>query len=452
MAENNQKGWHGSYSVAGKVYAERFPMILQKDEILKCRFKKKRVKDYFATEENFDDNKILVEDKEDIFSNKYKSKISLKKKHIDLCQDNINKKLLSQYEDYKYHLIHHQYSLDYKMKNSPCLNSTAYDPKRDLITPKTICGPKWNFITGRERGGLFSVNIEPITKNDKQCIYNYPKNGVPMEKLTQRGIIPTHYDFRIRTEKPFLTDPNKREDTSTTEKQFSQSTNDSNISLKNKNQQNLLNLYLSKDVNHSIDFSKILSREKYNNARAIKQTFTGFLNPKYDLVEPRTITMMSYKKKKQKPKNKRFLGLNIDSLYQKEIFQNDKHNNAINYQLMSKKVKNDKLPLYMQNISNRNSMGTFSEKALNMNNFAGSDFKNDYSSFCRKKSFNRVINKELLKISKIDSTEVKLHRLLNMLNKNRKVKGVMEYYLKNFDNNITDYTGNKFDGVTYESM
>ena len=39
-----------------------------------------------------------------------------------------------------------------------------------------------------------------------------------------------------------------------------------------------------------------------------------------------------------------------------------------------------------------------------------------------------------------------------MLNKNRKVKGVMEYYLKNFDNNITDYTGNKFDGVTYKSM
>ena len=53
MAENNQKGWHGSYSVAGKVYAERFPMILQKDEILKCRFKKKKSKRLFCNRRKF---------------------------------------------------------------------------------------------------------------------------------------------------------------------------------------------------------------------------------------------------------------------------------------------------------------------------------------------------------------------------------------------------------------
>ena len=59
MTENNQKGWHRSYSVCWESICRKISYDMQKDEILKCRFKKKRVKDYFATEENFDDKKIL---------------------------------------------------------------------------------------------------------------------------------------------------------------------------------------------------------------------------------------------------------------------------------------------------------------------------------------------------------------------------------------------------------
>ena len=42
MLENDVKGWHGSYSAIGRISAERFPMILIKDQILKGRYKKKK--------------------------------------------------------------------------------------------------------------------------------------------------------------------------------------------------------------------------------------------------------------------------------------------------------------------------------------------------------------------------------------------------------------------------
>ena len=35
MFENKTKGWHGSYSVIGKISAEKFHIILKKNQILK---------------------------------------------------------------------------------------------------------------------------------------------------------------------------------------------------------------------------------------------------------------------------------------------------------------------------------------------------------------------------------------------------------------------------------
>ena len=49
MFENPRKGWHGSYSRAGRVSAEQYQMILNKDKILN---EKKKIKlknlDFFS--------------------------------------------------------------------------------------------------------------------------------------------------------------------------------------------------------------------------------------------------------------------------------------------------------------------------------------------------------------------------------------------------------------------
>ncbi len=45
MAENETKGWYGSYSLAGKHSAEKFNNIVHKNEILRGEHKKARIHD-----------------------------------------------------------------------------------------------------------------------------------------------------------------------------------------------------------------------------------------------------------------------------------------------------------------------------------------------------------------------------------------------------------------------
>lgn len=48
MFENEAKGWHGSYSSLGRISAEKFPMILIKDQILEGKNKKENKRFFFT--------------------------------------------------------------------------------------------------------------------------------------------------------------------------------------------------------------------------------------------------------------------------------------------------------------------------------------------------------------------------------------------------------------------
>ena len=62
MFENQAKGWHGSYSTVGRNSAEKYPMILIKDKILKDKCEKKVIKDYFNTDDDWENDKIVMDD------------------------------------------------------------------------------------------------------------------------------------------------------------------------------------------------------------------------------------------------------------------------------------------------------------------------------------------------------------------------------------------------------
>ena len=66
MFENEAKGWHGSYSSVGRISAEKYPMILMMDQMIKGGNKKKKVKDYFSTEEA-PNNRLLLVEENDVF-------------------------------------------------------------------------------------------------------------------------------------------------------------------------------------------------------------------------------------------------------------------------------------------------------------------------------------------------------------------------------------------------
>ena len=165
MIENEAKGWHGSYSSVGRISAENFPMILIKDQIIKGRYKKKKMKDYFSTEEDLN-NKIILDEGDDIFNVEYKTKIKLKKRKKEICKPNTK---ISIPEEYKYHNLHHKDLFNYNkiLKNQSNLSSTAYDPKKDFTWAKTLTGPQWSSLCGREKGGIFKLDFGSLTPNNK---------------------------------------------------------------------------------------------------------------------------------------------------------------------------------------------------------------------------------------------------------------------------------------------
>ena len=94
MFENQAKGWHGSYSAVGKNSAEKYPMILIKDKILKDQVEKKQIKDYFTTDDEIENNKIIIDDGEDIFSPaSIRRKKKIKKKFVEVCEHQSKEKV-----------------------------------------------------------------------------------------------------------------------------------------------------------------------------------------------------------------------------------------------------------------------------------------------------------------------------------------------------------------------
>ena len=508
MLENDVKGWHGSYSAIGRISAERFPMILIKDQILKGRYKKKKMKDYFSTEEDINNNniKIIIDEGIDIFNNGYKGKTKLKKRKKEICEPNAKKNIP---EEYKYHNLHHKdlFNNNKRLKYQSNLSSVIYDPKKDFVWAKTLTGPQWNLLCGRDNDLIFKSDIEAISPKDdkyKKNIINTNKNklnsyyslrrGVPMDKMTQRGIIPIYYDLRIRNDRPFIINNNKtvnptnlnilnnlaktksyklikKEELSqlnniisNSEISFNQTTSQTQNHNFSKNK--LKKIYSSPEINHSINFSKSLSREQYNYIKRNREGIRPFFNPKYDLVEPRSLTMVSYKKNKDKSSSKRLIGIDTNLFFDPDKvinkINNHKENNVPNFKFMtSKNGEEGNLPSHMNNIFNRASLEIITEKGLKMNNYSESEMKNDYSDFCQKKSFNRLINYDLLKNEKNNilfngggggGVKSNLEKLAKKLGNNKKIKNLMEFYTKNLDNDKIQYTGSKFDSVTFKSI
>ena len=233
MFENNAKGWYGSYSVIGRNLVQRFTLILRKDEILSGNLKKAYYGDYFSTEESKIDEEEENKKKKriDIFSEEYdklkEEKVKMKNeeklaKNANLCtQQKVPEK-----ERYKFHQQHHhETERNLKLnKRKELDNFVSYYPKLDFIKKRTITGPKWQLLKGRN---LTNINKKKIKINEKikeknakvntkentnanknkdknnNFLVNYIFKSIPMNKMTRRGTLPINYDSRIRFDMPF---------------------------------------------------------------------------------------------------------------------------------------------------------------------------------------------------------------------------------------------------------
>ena len=211
MFENPRKGWHGSYSRAGRVSAEQYQMILNKDKIL---YEKKKIKlknlDFFS--QNDEEEQKINENEIDIFSlpPDMDKQMKLKKKQgkkKEICTTFYSKDLI---EKYKYHQTHHKEYKKFQEEHGYEPSSAKYFPKLDFIWPRTITGPKWEELSGRNNRKAFGFLAQQNKTYYDSKSYLKHKDLIPdhnvfiqMNKQTERGDFATHNDVRIRNDKPF---------------------------------------------------------------------------------------------------------------------------------------------------------------------------------------------------------------------------------------------------------
>ena len=456
MFENKAKGWFGSYSKVGRDSAEKYPMIMQKDKIFSNQYKKYKIKDYFTTEDDIDFEKTMMDYGEDIFSQTYQRKIERRERFKNVCALKTEEAMSV---DYKYHQIHHKglydYNLIIKGQKKYQTNSSVNLPKDDLTTKRIITGPKWVLLTGR-KNKLWKIKDLDIDFYNTEKIDRKKRKIFEMVKQTQRGNLPTSYDLRIRIEEPYDKKENHKKNNKLSP---IKATKTQIIEIPNLEKSPMdVN---EKKENHSLSFAKNMSREKYYFLTRDRNEIRPFFTPNYKFVEPRSITTVSYNQKNNKnPPLKRKIGIETNLLFDpyKSInkINNNKSGNAPDLRLMEGRENDDnkndeiRLPSYMNKVHNRNSLEIVTKKALQMNNYIKGEIKNYFSSF-NKKSFNAIINYNLLKNEKEDDN-LKLIKISKKLNVNEKIKGLMEFYSKNLDDESKLYSLKKIDGVTFNSF
>ena len=201
----------------------------------------------------------------------------------------------------------------------------------------------------------------------------------------------------------------------------------------------------------TIDFSKTPSREYINYLHRNREISNEYINPNFDLIYPKSISMVKYNNNFTKRKNRNyneFEGFNFSSYFDitKSFYKinNNKEGKKIIFDHMtSRPYQNNSLPVFMIR-NDRNSINSITNKTLEMNNFSNSNFMTNYSSF-DKKSFNNKINKNLKKNQKNSFNNC------NKLTKNKSSSYLFKYYLNNFEDDSLSKLEDKIDGITFKT-
>ena len=318
-------------------------------------------------------------------------------------------------------------NLKYKLKLESALskNKTDYNNKRKSI----IRNKKTNNVS---RNKIMEVDFNKST-NEK---LNNSKSGI--SKSSKRS-------------------ENSKEPIDISEDSYEFYKNIYTKDLKRKDDKNLYNTF-QKELIKGPDFKQMISREDLDKLKDDKAPIVPYLLPNYSSVRERPLMMVIYDKKYHKINRKKSDSLaKIDNtFYYDPNLILDKINNHIsshppNFKIMtSRPDDDDPLPSYLKKIHTRNSCYEITRVSLNLNNFSNRGFAKMRSSFFPKKSFNKVINLNLLKSKKFLSNVIRNENSLF-----RQFRGLgtsLRFYNKNYEDIMNDNFLERFDNVTYKTI
>ena len=205
------------------------------------------------------------------------------------------------------------------------------------------------------------------------------------------------------------------------------------------------------------DFDKIISREYYENLSDHGSSLIPFSLPNFKLVRERPLTMVVYERPKYtKNKHAPLKGITPDmynDIYKYLEYINN-HTRCVppNFDKMKARPQDDNspLPVYMKGTVSRGACETVDETSLKMNNFAEGKFLSNYTSFWPKKSFNKIVNLNLIR------SETFLSYLLNKQADSQKSNNYltksMKFYHKNYEDLLKEGMLSRFDNVTFKTI
>ena len=205
------------------------------------------------------------------------------------------------------------------------------------------------------------------------------------------------------------------------------------------------------------DFNKIISREYYDNLDDRGSSLIPFSLPNFKQVRERPLTMVVYERPNYNKRKTNYLKGIEPSMYNdqyKYIEFINNHTRCVppNLDKMMARPKDDgsPLPVYMKGCVSREACNIITDISLKMNNYGEGKFLSNYTSFFPKKSFNKIINLNLL------NSETFLSNFVTDKNK-MKIGGnyiakSIRFYNKNFKDLMKEGLLTKFDNITYKTI
>lgn len=478
MAEGENQAWFGTFSVAGKLSAQRYPIISQQNSVLNGKTKKVKVKDIFSPDEESDKFENSIDEKIDLFNSgistntntKFPSPTNLSNKAKPGLKNSKSTSALS-LSKLKYHNKHmNEIKLNKpKDEEPPC---TKYNPKMDYIWNKTLTGPKWKTIKGR--GHHISYDEKDFYINHEDLSQTNKKGFIEMSKQTMRNGFPVRNDLRIRYEKKYTPQEKKSvlkkprlnmvKSKSLKEIKTKSSTfreiKHKGLNCSTPQSRNSLSPSYSYSAlqNRCLlvpDFKKTISREKSNKVIFKKKLDIPFSNPDKSGVMDRPVMMVMYDKSAKRKEKDNFItgimgsNVNLEKVYDK--INNYRHPVVpIFSKMVSRPEDKGPLPSFMRKIYTRASAYSTTDKTLEMNNFSEGKYLGSYTSFFPKRSFNKNINMALLNSDKIETGLIENKPEFNKLG--TFFARTMRFYRKDIDELMKENEDPKFDYVTYKSM
>ena len=318
-------------------------------------------------------------------------------------------------------------------------NISAFSPSNSIINDKKYSNN--NFILGSNSNNKMKINIS----RNKIIEVDFNKSSTRLNNSN---------DFRNKSEIKY---ENSKEPIDISEDSYELYKNIYKKEIIKKRPNNFNKTYTKKIIKGP-NFKQMISREALDKLKDDKIPIVPYLLPNFSSVRGRPIMMVVYDRKYHKiNRNKSDTLARIDNTFYydpNEILT--KINNYVsshppNFNMMtSRPDDDDPLPSYMKRIYTRNGCYDITQLSLKLNNYKNRGFAKMHSSFFPKKSFNKIINLNLLKSKKFLNNVIGDEKLFY-----RQFKGLgpsLKFYNKNYEDILRDNFLERFDNVTYKSI